>query len=752
MDDQPVFTYKPLEVPLPPAPDLTFFSEAQWTTLFSLADAIVPSIRTSATVKSSTDKVISTADWDSAISKLSSLIPGPDAAKVAAGYLEEDASSNPAFRACVERILGDYVHEEGKNGFGLIMNALNTRAGSLILTGSTTPIHLQPIAFREKVFKGWDTSRLPPLRAVYRGLTATVKKSWVMTSPTINQVLGFPRVPVHGKPTDGFSYEFLQFPASDEPEMLETDVVVVGSGCGGAVTAKNLAEAGLRVLVVEKSYSYSSRHFPMTPNEAYVSMFENAGATISEDGSMAVLAGSTWGGGGTVNWSAALQTQAYVRQEWADGGLPFFTSLEFQRSLDRVCDRMGVNTEHIEHNRQNNVILEGARQLGYAAKAVPQNTGQSEHYCGYCTLGCASTGKKGPTETFLADAANAGAVFIEGFKANQVIFEKKNGKRVASGIEGLWTSRDSYLGLSNHGAVKRKVVIKAKKVVVSSGTLQSPLLLLRSGIKNSQVGRHLHLHPVMGAGAVFDEEVRPWEGGALTTVVNEFEDLDGHGHGVKIEAVSMMPSVYIPVFPWRDGLDYKLWAAGMSRSTSFITLIKDRDSGRVFPDPVDGRPRIDYTVSPFDRRHIVEGLIAAAKIAYISGAKEFHTTYRDIAPFIRPDASNPEGPEGTNDVALQNWIAELRRKSPLNPERGLFASAHQMGTCRMGNSPKSSVVDPDCQVWGTDGLYVVDASVFPSASGVNPMVTNMAIADWASRNLARVLGKPRSERNGMARL
>lgn len=318
-----------------------------------------------------------------------------------------------------------------------------------------------------------------------------------MASPTVNQVLGFPRVPVHGKPTDGFPYEFLQFPAGEKPEVIETDVVIVGSGCGGAVTAKNLAEAGLRVLVVEKSYSYSSKSFPMTPNEAYVNMFENAGATISEDGTMAVLAGSTWGGGGTVNWSAALQTQAYVRQEWADTGLPFFTSLEFQRSLDRVCDRMGVNTEHIEHNRQNNVILEGARKLGYAAKAVPQNTGNSAHYCGYCTLGCHSAGKKGPTETFLADAAKAGAVFIEGFKADKVKFDRKprDGKRVAVGVEGTWTSRDSYLGVSGDGAVTRKLIIKAKKVVVSSGTLNSPLLLLRSGIKNSQIGKNLHLHP-----------------------------------------------------------------------------------------------------------------------------------------------------------------------------------------------------------------------------------------------------------------
>lgn len=258
-------------------------------------------------------------------------------------------------------------------------------------------------------------------------------------------------------------------------------------------------------------------------------------------------------------------------------------------------------------------------------------------------------------------------------------------------------------------------------------------------------------YTVMAASAVFDEETHPWEGSALTTVVNEFEDLDGDGHGVKIESLSMMPPLFIPMFPWQDSLEYKLWAAKMRRSTSFITLTKDRDSGRVYPDPVDGRCRISYAVSAFDRKHIVEALIASAKIAYITGAREFHTVYRDLPPFTRPEASDPEGPEGINDAVLQSWIAELRRKSPLNPERSLFASAHQMGTCRMSKSPKLGVVDPNCQVWGTDGLYVVDASVFPSASGVNPMVTNMAIADWASRNLARTMGTAQGE-GRMARL
>lgn len=116
--------YVPEEVPLPPAPDVTFFSDAQWRTLFSLTDTIIPSIRTLSTVRSVKDKVISTAEWETAVSKLSSLISGPDALAVATQYLEEDASSNPLFRAYVQRILGDYVHEEGKNGFGMILNAL----------------------------------------------------------------------------------------------------------------------------------------------------------------------------------------------------------------------------------------------------------------------------------------------------------------------------------------------------------------------------------------------------------------------------------------------------------------------------------------------------------------------------------------------------------------------------------------------------------------------------------------------------
>ena len=308
-------------------------------------------------------------------------------------------------------------------------------------------------------------------------------------------MLGFPKAPVHGKPGKGFDYSFVQFPPGTEPEVLETDVVIIGSGCGGGVCAKNVAEAGHRVIVVEKAYHYPTQHLPMTEADAAIHLFMNGGIIQNDEGSVAVIAGQAFGGGGTVNWSASLQPQRFVREEWAGEGLKFFTSPKFQNSLDRVCHRMGVSADHVEPSKNNQLLQEGARKLGYSVKPVPQNTGGKKHYCGYCTLGCGLAEKQGPVASFLPDAEKAGAKFIEGFDAEKVIFEKIDGKNVATGVKGHWKSRDSNGGVSDPNRTTREITIKAKRVIVSCGTLQSPLLLLRSGLKNSHIGRNLHLHP-----------------------------------------------------------------------------------------------------------------------------------------------------------------------------------------------------------------------------------------------------------------
>lgn len=371
----------------------------------------------------------------------------------------------------------------------------STRAGCFLTTGYTTSFHLQPIHIRQQILQNWTQSYLPPLRKAVKALGSIIAVTWTRHSPTLGPALGFPRAPVHGKPGKGFDYSFIQFPPGPEPELLETDVVVVGSGCGGGVCAKNLAESGNQVTVVEKGYHFPTEHFPMSEADAAVHLFMGGGLMQSDDGSVVVLAGQTFGGGGTVNWSASLQTQRFVREEWANAGLPFFTSAEFQTSLDRVCQRMGVSGDHLEHSANNQILCEGARKLGYSVKLIPQNTAGKKHYCGYCTLGCGAAEKQGPVMSFLPDAEKAGAKFIEGFDTQRILFDEVDGKKTAIGVKGLWKSRDSNGGVSNADRTTREVIIKAKRVIVSCGTLQSPLLLLRSGLKNAQIGRNLHLHP-----------------------------------------------------------------------------------------------------------------------------------------------------------------------------------------------------------------------------------------------------------------
>jgi choline dehydrogenase-like flavoprotein len=201
--------------------------------------------------------------------------------------------------------------------------------------------------------------------------------------------------------------------------------------------------------------------------------------------------------------------------------------------------------------------------------------------------------------------------------------------------------------------------------------------------------------------------------------------------------------------PRSSGLDNKLFAAKMAYMACHFTLVRDRDTGRVYPDPVDGKCRVAYTPSAFDKHHAIEGIIASAKIAYVQGAKEIFISRTDIPIFVRQDsgpiddtAAEDDNDDGTNEPNFQAWLSEIRAKG-LNPPETVWGSAHQMGTCRMGSNRRSSVVDPKGKVWDVEGLYVADASVFPSASGVNPMVTNMAISDWISRGVANDLRRAR---------
>uniref|UniRef100_A0A8H7TPH5 Glucose-methanol-choline oxidoreductase C-terminal domain-containing protein n=1 Tax=Bionectria ochroleuca TaxID=29856 RepID=A0A8H7TPH5_BIOOC len=206
----------------------------------------------------------------------------------------------------------------------------------------------------------------------------------------------------------------------------------------------------------------------------------------------------------------------------------------------------------------------------------------------------------------------------------------------------------------------------------------------------------------------------------------------------------------VPLEKWRR---HQAHAAEIS-APQLLHLHHSRQRlGEVRRDPVTGRPLVDYTVSEFDQKHAEEGVVALTKILYVSGADEIQPYYPNLAPFARTmktgavedtDAQERiEDPEKT-DPAFAEWLRELRARGN-KPPSGQWSAAHQMGSCRMGASPEEGVVDERGKVWGKEGLYVADSSVFPSASGVNPMITIQAIADWISRGVDKELRDEGSE-------
>ncbi|CAH0047633.1 unnamed protein product [Clonostachys solani] len=721
MDNKP-----PLPANVAPitAPDI--LSPEQWEVLLSICDTIIPSIEHDDRGPSHSSSPDASDD---------------DKASLIKAYYHESASEIPELRDLLKRLFNIVLNPTERAQFSRMLTLLSGThidvgsysAASLLLTGRVTVFSKQPLSIRQEILEGWAQSRLPQIRLFQRTMALVTKSLWVRTSPNLRPLIGLPRVPIDGKVGEGFDFNFIQIPPGSEPAVIETDVVIVGSGCGGGVCAKELAEAGFNVIVVEKGHYWPPKYLPMDDIQGPCQLFMNEGQIISDDGSVVALAGSTWGGGGAINWSASWPVQPYVRQQWADTGLPLFTSEKFQESVDRVCATMGVSTDHIKHNKPNLKLLEGCKTLGWKCSALGQNTGGHEHSCGHCHNGCRSAEKQGPGVAWLPKAAEAGARFIEGLMVNNIEFDDTEGQKVAKGVRGVWTSRDEHGGVAGKPTTTREVFIKAERVIVSCGSLQSPLLLMRSGLTNPQIGRNLYLHPVTLVGGIYEEEIRPWEGSILTTACTEFEDLDGEGHGVKVEVMNTLPNTWLTWSPWENGQQFKKLASQMDHLAGFVIVHRDKITGRVYPDPVDGRCRIEYSPSPSDRQMILQGIMRTAQLCYETGAQEIFTIVPGFKPFVRTS--------DTTKDQFDDWARGILSHGLPTPQ-SYFGSAHQMGTCRMSTSSDKGVVGPEGQVWGTKGLYVADASVFPTASGVNPSVTTYAIADFIARSIVTERNQP----------
>ena len=530
----------PTPTRMPAAPSNDFMTQPQWDTLYALLDGVLPAIKAKSACPSGSDRdslVVSDEEYkkvvDEAIRTAKSVPDGASPEKISE-FMAYRAIEYPAFREDCLRALYN-VPPSARGQLVQTLQLLTGHIGSMLLTGYWTPVARQPTQVRHAILKNWAGSRLPPLRLLAKSIAAMGQKGNGIANPYFSELSGYTDYPRDWKPVEGYDFDFVQVPAGSGVHELSTDVLIVGSGCGGGVCAKNTAEAGHQVLVVDKGYHFPPSTLPLTQAAASHYLYDAGGFAFSDSNGIGVLSGNCWGGGGTVNWSVCFRTQDYVREEWAAQGLPLFTSPDYDECMDRVWHTIGASKDAIRHNYRNNALINSAAKLGWKSGVVEQNTASKEHYCGRCHLGCGSGEKQGPATSWLPAAGRAGAKFMEGFQVERVLFAGDG--VTAVGVEGLWTSRDDQGNLDGplEARTQRRVVIKAKKVIISGGTIWSPVILAKSGVKNPQVGRNLYLHPVNLVTGVYDEDLQSWEGGIITSYIDEFENLDGKGHGVKLE-------------------------------------------------------------------------------------------------------------------------------------------------------------------------------------------------------------------------
>jgi choline dehydrogenase-like flavoprotein len=498
--------------------------------------------------------------------------------------------------------------------------------------------------------------------------------------------------------------------AVSDGTQLDCDVVIVGSGAGGGVVAAELASAGHDVLVVEKGGYFNEADFNGREVETLSKLYLGGGLVTSRDQGVIVLAGSCLGGGTVVNYTTSFRTPDSVRSEWArSSGLDFFVRDEFTRSIDAVCARLHVNQEHNRPRTRDELMARGLRACGWHVDRMPRDVDgcTQDEVCGYCGLGCVRAAKQSTLKTYLQDAVDRRARVVVNCSAERVLIE--NGK--ATGIAAR----------TREGGT---LTVRARAVVVAAGAIGSPALLLRSGLRG-RVGADLRLHPVTGVWGRFNEEVRPWTGTVQALYSDQFANLS-EGYGAKFETAPVHPAFLALATPWEDARSFDAGMRLLAHTSVVGILLRDRYGGRVTVSR-KGVPVVDYRISKYDQGHIRSAVAGAAQVLLAAGAREIISTQpRPITLGV--------GSGGK----LEDWLARVDAVG-YGANQTAYFSFHQMGTCRMGSRPADSVVNGAGETHAVGRLFVADGSVFPSASGVNPMITIAALAHYVAQQIKAAL-------------
>ncbi len=499
---------------------------------------------------------------------------------------------------------------------------------------------------------------------------------------------------------------------------IECDVVIVGSGAGGGVTAEILANAGLDVVIVEEGPLVGSSEFHMREREAYPRLYQESATRQTLDKGITILQGRCVGGGTTVNWTSSFRTPPRTLAHWVSAhGLGTMTEAALAPWFARMEERLSIAAWNLPPNENNDILRRGCQKLGLSSGAIRRNVKGCANL-GYCGMGCPLNAKQSMLVTTIPAALDRGATLVHRARVTRLAAQ---GDRIvaceAQGVERNGTP-----------ALARRVRIRARHFVLAAGAIGTPGILLGSAIADPYgvTGRRTFLHPTLISGAAFAQKVEGYYGAPQTIYSDHFLDtlaLDGPA-GFKLEAPPVHPilaGITLPGF----GAEHARWMGRLPQLQVLIALLRDG----FHPESTGGQvvlrsgwPVLDYPVSEYLWGGARRAYLAMAEIQFAAGAQSVMPLHESAAP-------------------LSGW-REARAAIEALPMRALAArivSAHVMGGCAMGTDPRNSLVGESGRHHHLANLSIHDGSVFPTSLGANPQLSIYALAARLASDLAQTL-------------
>jgi len=493
------------------------------------------------------------------------------------------------------------------------------------------------------------------------------------------------------------------------PEItLDADVVVVGSGAGGAINAYELAKQGKRVVVLEAGPYVPSSRFAEMMAVAMGTLYQDEGGQSNTHGDISVLQGACVGGSTVVNAALCFRTPDYYLKLWAkEYGLTNLTPELMAGYFDKVEKNLSIdeNGPH-ETSIGAGLIAKGLKQLGIREGVARRNIRDCA-LTGFCFAGCKTDRKQSMLVTYLPWACNHGAEIYADTRVTRI--NTHNGQ--ASGVEAQVIDPKSK-------ELKATMRVNAPIVVLAAGPVQTPIILQQSGIANSsgQVGKNFACHPTLSITAVYDRKVDDFHGATHSLYVDT-HTLPEEGGYLLLNAVQDPVEASFQAEPG-TGKPYVAYMERYRNTIRLITLIHDKNVGEVRLK--DGAKEIIYAVDDEDFEAMKKGLKYNAQILFAAGAK-----------FLYLPTSDRRVIESVDDIdrvidALEN-----------EPARYRYVSFHPQGTCRMGADPGRSVVNPYGESHDVKRLYIADASLLPTSIGYNPSETVYALASYIADQIVK---------------